>query len=403
MSDIDRSAPGPLPPPGWYPSPTRPAQLQWWDGAAWYPLPADLVAVRDRRERRKPWRRFRVMWVIIALFAVLTALWVMIEFAHHPAAVTLAAIPAIILCTTLWWLDRLEPEPFDVRLLCFAWGAVVATTIAGFLNGAVSISAGDVASAVVSAPLSEEAMKGLLLVFLVHRRLIDSMIDGAVYVMTIAAGFAVIEDVSYFGLAAAQEGDALVWTVAARGLLTPFAHPLFSLPMGLAAAFIATRRPTATVGLAAAAGSYLLSVALHAAWNGTLTVSEDHLWPLFVVGAMFVALFSAAVVIVVVLRRNQRREFEEQLPQLTQLVTLTAPMIAVFSSTTAYLDFRRTLPRRDRIALGRLSWTLHALAAVQRLPARNERQSEADGLEVSDLVAEADNLRTYLFPVRVGY
>lgn len=101
------------------------------------------------------------------------------------------------------------------------------------------------------------------------------------------------------------------------------------------------------------------------------------------------------------LRRDQREQFEKQLPALATLVTLTDPMVAVFSSTASYLEFRRGLSWQRRLMPDELSWSLHVLAAVKRLPAQNDRQLEADRVEVSDLALEVDLLRAQLFPDRV--
>lgn len=238
----------------------------------------------------------------------------------------------------------------------------------------------------------------MLLILLVRARLIDSMIDGAVYVMTIAAGFALVEDVFYFTDAAAVDDQTLYLLVLVRGLLTPFAHPLFSLPMGLAAGYIATRRPGSTTTLAVAAGAYAWSVGLHAAWNGTLYAADGRTELLWIVGALFVALFAAAAFTLVKLRHAQRTRFDRDIPGMASALSLSAGELELFSSTDAYLRHRRELTRADRKAFGHLRWTLHAMVAVRRLPAHSPEQSAADEIELSDLMTEANALRWRLFP-----
>lgn len=68
--------------------------------------------------------------------------------------------------------------------------------------------------------------------------------------------------------------------------------------MGLAAGYIATRRPSVGTGLAAAVFSYLAAVTLHASWNGTLSAASEV--PILLIGVafLFVVLFGAAVVVV---------------------------------------------------------------------------------------------------------
>ena len=83
------------------------------------------------------------------------------------------------------WLDRLEPEPKLVLLFIFLWGAGTATLFAGIgnsLNQALifvplfGMDWGGFLTAVISAPLVEESLKGLPLLFLLWRR--KQEIDG---------------------------------------------------------------------------------------------------------------------------------------------------------------------------------------------------------------------------------
>jgi RsiW-degrading membrane proteinase PrsW (M82 family) len=80
-------------------------------------------------------------------------------------------------------LDRFDPEPWWSLLGAFLWGALVATGVAGFVNSFVHVAVdralgADLARLVtttVSAPISEEVMKGMLVwgVFYFLRREFD--------------------------------------------------------------------------------------------------------------------------------------------------------------------------------------------------------------------------------------
>ena len=94
------------------------------------------------------------------------------------------------------------------------------------------------ATAVLVAPWVEEAAKGaaVLLVLLFRRREFDGVVDGIVLAGLAGVGFAFTENILYFGRAflAGQEQSLTTGFFAAgitfvlRGVLSPFAHPLFT-------------------------------------------------------------------------------------------------------------------------------------------------------------------------------
>jgi hypothetical protein len=228
--------------------------------------------------------------------------------------------------------------------------------------------------------------------------MIDSMIDGAVYAVAAAVGFALAEDLLYYGLAADVGSEQLVQLFWVRGIGTPFAHPLFTIWMGIAAGYLVTRRPSRRATWAIAAGSYLFSVSLHALWNGTLVAAEQVPEALWLVGLLFVVLFVATIVLVALLRRAQAERFEQQVATLAALLSMQPAEIEVFGSTKEYLEHRRSLPRTHRADLGRLRWTLHAIASVRTVAPRSEDEMRRDGDELFELQREADELRRHLFP-----
>jgi len=158
----------------------------------------------------------------------------------------------------------------------------------------------------VQAPIVEESAKGfgVLLIFLVARKYFDGPVDGIVYAATVAAGFAFSENIQYFGVQISTEGgfDGSVAEIFfIRGLLSPFAHVMFTSMTGL------------FIGIAARQGSRILAIGLffvglipaillHALWNGALEVVYDFYGYYALVQ---VPLFAFAVVGVVLLRRRE--------------------------------------------------------------------------------------------------
>lgn len=166
-----------------------------------------------------------------------------------------AVVPVAMVVPAFLWIDRWEPEPAKFLVLTFLWGACVATLTALLINDTAAAVGdlllgngnGDTVSAVVSAPLVEEAVKAVPVLALLLRRKheFDGMVDGIVYAGFSAAGFAFTENIYYFGRAFAEYGigDATSAGVIAafilRGVLSPFTHPLFSVLIGIGVGFAA--------------------------------------------------------------------------------------------------------------------------------------------------------------------
>lgn len=192
-------------------------------------------------------------------------------------AVLFAALPLLIVIPTFLWLDRFEAEPTRLLVFAFLWGALVSAFGAALLNtGAVlafqTVTDPDSAvavMAVVVAPVVEESLKGVLvlLVWWLHRREFDGISDGMVYAGICAAGFAFTENIQYLGQAFTEGGGAvLAGTFVLRGVMSPFAHPMFTILTGVGVGIAATtRRPWLRV-LAPVTG-YLLAVLAHSMWN----------------------------------------------------------------------------------------------------------------------------------------
>lgn len=170
--------------------------------------------------------------------------------------VAVTAVPAMF---WFWLFARrdVHPEPAWLLWRTFGYG-MLAWVLAAALE--LSLSWISLAWAIVLlTALIEEGAKLLGASTAARDREFDEPIDGLIYAVTAALGFAVVENLSY-GL---QYG---VEVAAWRGLVTMFAHALFSAPLGygLARARFSGQRWWRTRGL-------LVSVALHATFNGLLT------------------------------------------------------------------------------------------------------------------------------------
>ncbi len=192
-------------------------------------------------------------------------------------AVLFAALPLFIVIPTFLWLDRFEAEPTRLLVFAFLWGALVSAFAAGILNTGAILAfetatdpdAALATTAVVVAPLVEEALKGMLvpLVWWLHRREFDGITDGIVYAGICAAGFAFTENIQYLGQAYAEGGNEfLAGTFVLRGVMSPFAHPMFTVMIGVGVGVAATT-PRLWVKVLAPFTGYVLAVLGHGVWN----------------------------------------------------------------------------------------------------------------------------------------
>lgn len=197
----------------------------------------------------------------------------------------LALLPVGPLIAAYLWLDRYEPEPVRLLAMSFAWGALVATTAALVLqtvDAEVNPDTTVIRSAVLLAPLSEEAGKGLFVVLLLwlRRHSIDGVLDGLVYAGLVGIGFAFTENVLYYAGAYAGElglGEGGLGSATAlfivRGVFSPFAHPLFTSAIGIGVGIMVSSRRRRIRWLAPLVG-YAVAVLLHAAWNGSAFIAD---------------------------------------------------------------------------------------------------------------------------------
>ncbi|MFD9945616.1 PrsW family intramembrane metalloprotease [Nonomuraea sp. NPDC059023] len=194
-------------------------------------------------------------------------------------ALLLALAPVPVLLAAVLALDRMEPEPRSNLVFAFAWGAGVAVLVAGVVNSlnlhyivdAANLTPDNARSvaATFGAPVVEETMKGLVLLGLLRfrRAELDGPTDGIIYASMVGLGFAMSENVSYYVAALTERGvEGLAVTVVLRGILSPFAHPLFTSMIGVAVAYAAQRSGSVRVGYILA--GWIGAMLLHGLWNG---------------------------------------------------------------------------------------------------------------------------------------
>ncbi|MCY0924942.1 PrsW family intramembrane metalloprotease [Streptomyces sp. H27-H1] len=235
----------------------------------------------------------------------------------------LALLPVAPLMAAFHWVGRAAPHPWRQLLFCFGWGACAAALIAILANSfatqwiaaaTADPSDADQLGSVAIAPVVEESAKAaaLLLVFLFRRRQFSGPADGFVMAGFTAIGFAFTENILYLGNAFDEDvanGTGVLNSVTAatffvRGVMSPFAHPLFTVATGLGfgAAALTARRTRRIglplLGLASAMG-------LHALWNSSSDLGESGFYVVY--GCVMVPAFGLLVWLAVWIRRRRLR------------------------------------------------------------------------------------------------
>ncbi|ARD41625.1 PrsW family intramembrane metalloprotease [Actinomyces gaoshouyii] len=377
--------------------------------SAWAPRPArhedifassapdwdDPVAMRPARRRRV------IVGLLVAAGVIGTGImfYVLASSASSGSSLVqmtlLALVPLTIVLTTVWWIDRWEPEPLGMLLLAFLWGVGVSTAVSLIANTSATVLLAGVTddfqyvSAVVIAPLVEESTKGLgvLFIFLLSRRSFNGAVDGIVYAAVVAAGFAFSENILYF----LQNQDDLARTFVLRGIMSPFAHIMFTSCAGVAIGASARMRSrlawlwTTPMGLAGA-------ICLHAFWNGALS---GNLMLYFIVE---VPLFVAAIALVLALRWRERLRIRARLREYGQSGWYHEAEIIMLTTSAGRRAARRWARRRGPEA--KRAMRDFQAASVQLA---NLRQGAMEGHAVNDFAASEKTLLARVMGSRAAY
>lgn len=261
-----------------------------------------------------------VLGIFAALVAALLGLIVLLLIGVETGPVQLviglvcATIPVPIYVMLLLWIDRYESEPLWMLATAFFWGALVAVFVAFIFNTGLSLMAaaatnnariGENFGAVISAPIVEESAKAsiLLVLFLWRKDEFDGILDGIVYAGMAGLGFAMTENVLYYGRAVSGGAGALTFIFILRGMAAPFSHPLFTSMTGIGLGW-SRQSNNGFVKVVAPVVGFMLAIMMHATWNGSATYGGAAGF----FAAYFIIMGPAFVVTLMVIFFSLRRE-----------------------------------------------------------------------------------------------
>lgn len=264
-------------------------------------------------------------------------------------------VPLSVVLLTVRLIDRWEPEPNRLLWFAFTWGAAVSIAGTLLIQPLFALAAPTTSEeaftyfmATVQAPIVEEFTKslGLLLLILGARKYFDGPVDGVVFAFTIAAGFAFTENILYFGreiASSSEPGTDLVRIFILRGVMSPFAHAIFTGTTGLIMGFAARRWHSGYAVLAFAIG-LLPAMFLHNRWN---SMGQDFLLDYFVVQ---VPIFLIAALGIIFLRIAEGKLTRQRLLEYARAGWFTPAEVEMLATSQGRRQAVRWAASRGRAA-----------------------------------------------------
>jgi len=261
-----------------------------------------------------------------------------------------AIIPAGFYLAVFLWLDRYDPEPPGKLVFAFVWGAVIAVFFSAIANSLAAFAFGETLTVIVSAPIVEEGAKGVcvLIVALFFRKDFDSVVDGIVYAGVVALGFATVENIEYYDRSLIAGGaGGLIGTLLLRGVLSPYAHVLFTCMTGIGFG-VSRETHNAALKVAAPVIGYSIAVFLHSLWNSLATLKGG---AFFLAGYFLIEapMFCAFLAVIIYLVHREGRILKQALAVEVKRGLITQRQLDIAISV-----FRRTGWVASAIGDGRL-------------------------------------------------
>jgi protease PrsW len=354
-----------------------------------------MTAIRDRV------RIGLLGCVVAAVSLVAIGLVVLLVVASVPdrfgllLSATAACIPALIYAAIVLRLDRYETEPLRAVLACFTWGAVGAVLFSvatGLLfqfavEETLGAEVAEVASVVIGAPLVEESFKGIavLAVLVFARDEIDSTLDGLVYGALVGVGFAMTENILYFGQAYLEGGLGEFGTlVLSRAVVGGFGHPAYTAITGAAIGWSRGRYGRGIARVLVPILGWALAVTLHVAWNGGLVLTsvmmdEDAGLLKLVAVQTLIVIVPAVLVLYAIARMSARHELRilrEELRSEVERGTITQAEYAAIVDTEERQRALASAQARGGRTLRRRQQAFFHTAADLALRSHHRRQGE---------------------------
>ncbi|MEA2596578.1 MAG: protease PrsW [Thermomicrobiales bacterium] len=343
------------------------ADYCWMCGLPLRPDPGAAAAPPPPKPKRR--LALKILLGIVVFLAAACVVFLVAASVWDPVALPLSVIAAVVPALFYSWLvlrlDKYEAEPRRAIIGAFAWGAVgailfsvIAELIFGsLLVGEVGEEGASFLTVAVGAPIIEEFFKGIALLVLLwfFRREFDNVLDGLVYGALIGLGFAMTENILYFGQAYLDDGArGLGELFVVRAIINGFGHALYTGTTGAALGWSRTRYHRGLGRFLVPILGFGLAVLQHFCWNAGLFViagllgNDVSIWSVVLIEA---PLFTLPVLIVLYLiaRTSSRRELQilrDQLAPEVQRGVLTPDEYRTLTAGPLRREATRTAKRR---------------------------------------------------------
>lgn len=261
-----------------------------------------------------------ILGIFAAMIAALLGLIVLLIIGAETGLIEMmiglvcATLPVPLYVMLMVWIDRYEAEPLWLLAVAFFWGALVAVFIALVINtfnelvvaaATNSMHIGQNFGAVISAPLVEESAKGfiLLALFFFKKDEFDGIIDGIVYAGMVGLGFAMTENILYYGRAVHEGLATLTVVFVMRGMAAPFFHPLATSMTGIGLGW-SRQSDNGFLKVTTPVVGFMFAVLIHGLWNGFATYGS----PVVFFAAYFLIMGPAFIATLIVIAFSLRRE-----------------------------------------------------------------------------------------------
>lgn len=305
------------------------------------------------------------------------------------ALVLATAIPLVVLYI-IYTLDLYKTGAFRSVLMCFVWGGA-AFAGAFFTNRAIFQNELATRGTIIMfiAPVVEEILKALVLVYLVRRPNFTYFVDGAIYGFAAGMGFAVFENYEYI----LEAGDAGLGTAISRVISTNLVHASASALVGVALGLSRFRKALGKLGLLL--GGLAAAILLHMAFNNVVwRVDSD----LLLVYSAVIGVGAAGFIAFLIFRglAEEKQWIEEKLGVADRVTRQEAAYVNRLSDVTELLKplekffGEEKMPQVERFLviqarLGILRKTLDKL--------NDDKMRGAVEKQMADLRVEMDALR----------
>lgn len=204
-------------------------------------------------------------------------------------SIIFAVIPILIYLIILWRLDKYEREPLKSLLLHFLWGMIGAAILSivfssiinkNLLYKITSVENAEFLSTIITAPIVEEFLKGIILLLTVRKSFFDNLTDGIVYGGAIGLGFGMTENFLYFFFSTNNLNE-LIYLALIRNLFSVSTHFIASATFGV---FVALSKfKSFNLKIITIITGYFIAVGIHLIWNFAVSFNLT-----FFIGILFI-------------------------------------------------------------------------------------------------------------------